>query len=109
MRVKNITGGTKVIFGRAYLGNYEYDVSEDLRDIFIRNGFEILGEEVAETPVEETLEESTEVSEVAPLPDFSSMTKRELQDYLTEQGVVYQRLNTKAELLSLALGESEEE
>jgi len=109
MRVKNITGGTKVIFGRAYLGNYEYDVSEDLRDIFIRNGFEILGEEVAETPVEETLEESTEVSEVAPLPDFSSMTKRELQDYLTEQGVVYQRLSTKAELLSLCLSESEEE
>ena len=109
MRVKNTTGGTKVIFGKAYLGNYEYDVSEDLRDVFLRNGFEILGEEVAETPVEETLEESTEVDEVAPLPDFSSMTKKELQTYLTEQGVVYLRQNTKAELLSLALGESEEE
>jgi len=109
MRIKNITGGTKVIFGRAYLGNYEYDVSEDLRDIFIRNGFEILGEEVAETPVEETLEESTEVDEVAPLPDFSSMTKRELQAYLTEQGVSFELRNTKAQLLSLCLSESEEE
>ena len=45
MRVKNITGGTKVVFGRAYLGNYEYEVSEEMRDIFIRNGFEILEEE----------------------------------------------------------------
>ena len=109
MRVKNITGGTKVIFGRAYLGNYEYDVSEDLRDIFLRNGFEILGEEVAETPVEETLEESTEVDEVAPLPDFSSMTKRELQTYLTEQGIGFELKNTKAQLLALCESESEEE
>jgi len=109
MRVKNITGGTKVIFGRAYLGNYEYDVSEDLRDIFLRNGFEILGEEEVETPTEETLESSVEVDDTSSSPDFSSMTKRELQAYLTEQGIGFELKNTKAELLALCESESEEE
>lgn len=108
MRVKNITGGTKVILGRAYLGNKEYDVSEDLRSIFVKNGFEILEEERVETPVEETLAEP-EVSETLPSPDFSSMTKRELQTYLRSQGIKYQLKDNKAALLSLCLGESEEE
>tara|TARA_R100001510_G_C7649280_1_gene206689 strand:- start:1244 stop:1570 length:327 start_codon:yes stop_codon:yes gene_type:complete len=108
MRVKNITGGTKVVLGKPYMGNYEYEVSENLRDIFIRNGFEILGEEVAETPPEETLP-LEEVDEVAPSPDFSSMTKRKLQSYLKEKGIAFEFKNTKAQLLSLCLNESEEE
>ena len=89
MRVKNITGGTKVVFGRAYLGNYEYEVSEEMRDIFIRNGFEILEEEEVETLVEEILEDSTEVDDTSSSPDFSSMNKRELQSYLRSQGISF--------------------
>ena len=107
MRVKNITGGTKVVFGRAYLGNYEYEVSEEMRDVFIRNGFEILEEEEVETLVEEILEDSTEVDDISSSPDFSSMTKRELQSYLRSQGISFAFKDSKSTLLSLC--ESEEE
>ena len=60
MRVKNTTGGTKIVLGRSYLGNQEFDADEELRGIFLRNGFTIL---------EETVEEVEEVVDVlAPMP-----------------------------------------
>ena len=64
LRVKNITGGTKTIFGSQYLGGLTYEVDERLLEFFIKNGFEILDSAETETLVEETLVEETIVEEV---------------------------------------------
>ena len=48
MKVKNTTGGTKTVLGISYLGNQEFDADEEMRGIFIRNGFTILEETVVE-------------------------------------------------------------
>ena len=59
LRVKNITGGTKTIFGSQYLGGLTYEVDERLLEFFIKNGFEILDSVEAESaPVEETVVEA---------------------------------------------------
>ena len=92
LRVKNITGGTKTIFGVQYLGGATYEVDERLLEFFIKNKFE-------ETVVEEV--DETEVL------DFSSMTKRELQAWLKEQGISYKFSDNKATLLGLTVTEEE--
>ena len=103
MKVKNTTGGTKIVLGRSYLGNQEFDADEEMRGIFIRNGFTILEETVVEE-VEEIVEENDET--VSPLPDLDSMTKRELQAHLRSLGISYKMSQSKANLLDLL---SEEE
>ena len=102
MRVKNTTGGTKIVLGKSYLGNQEFDADEELRGIFLRNNFTILDEIVEE--VEEIVEENDET--VSPLPDLDSMTKRELQAHLRSLGISYKMSQSKANLLDLL---SEEE
>ena len=98
MKVKNTTGGTKIVLGRSYLGNQEFDADEEMRGIFIRNGFTILEETVVEE-VEEIVEENDET--VSPLPDLDSMTKRELQAHLRSLGISYKMSQSKANLLDL--------
>jgi hypothetical protein len=99
LRVKNITGGTKTIFGSQYLGGLTYEVDERLLEFFIKNGFEILDSvETESTLVEETIVEEVNETEVL---DFSSMTKRELQAWLKEQGIPFKLSDNKASLLSL--------
>ena len=98
MKVKNTTGGTKVVLGMSYLGNQEFDADEEMRGIFIRNGFTILEETVVEE-VEEIVEENDET--VSPLPDLDSMTKRELQAHLRSLGISYKMSQSKANLLDL--------
>lgn len=115
LRVKNITGGTKTIFGSQYLGGLTYEVDERLLEFFIKNGFEILDSvETEETLVEETLVEEPVVEETVveevdetEVLDFSSMTKRELQAWLKEQGISYKLSDSKASLLSLTVTEEE--
>jgi hypothetical protein len=105
LRVKNITGGTKTIFGSQYLGGLTYEVDERLLEFFIKNGFEILDSvEAEETLVEETVVEEVDETEVL---DFSSMTKRELQAWLKEQGISYKFSDNKATLLGLTVIEEE--
>jgi len=105
LRVKNITGGTKTIFGVQYLGGATYEVDERLLEFFIKNGFEILDSvEAEETLVEETVVEEVDETEVL---DFSSMTKRELQAWLKEQGISYKFSDNKATLLGLTVIEEE--
>ena len=99
LRVKNITGGSKVIFGSQYLGGLTYEVDERLLEFFIKNGFEILDSvETESTLVEETVVEEVNETEVL---DFSSMTKRELQAWLKEQGIPFKLSDNKASLLGL--------
>ena len=98
MKVKNTTGGTKIVLGRSYLGNQEFDADEEMRGIFIRNGFTILEETVVEE-VEEIVEENDET--VSPLPDLDSLTKRELQAHLRSLGISYKMSQSKANLLDL--------
>ena len=100
MRVKNTTGGTKIVLGRSYLGNQEFDADEELRGIFLRNGFTILEETVEE--VEEEVSDET----ASPLPDLDSMTKRELQTHLRSLGIPFKLSQNKSSLVSLL---SEEE
>ena len=109
LRVKNITGGTKTIFGSQYLGGLTYEVDERLLEFFIKNGFEILDSAETETLVEETIVEETIVEEVseADVLDFSSMTKRDLQAWLKEQGISYKLSDSKAALLGLTVLEEE--
>ena len=105
LRVKNITGGTKTIFGSQYLGGLTYEVDERLLEFFIKNGFEILDSvEAEETLVEETVVEEVDETEVL---DFSSMTKRELQAWLKDQGISYKFSDNKATLLGLTVIEEE--
>ncbi len=105
LRVKNITGGTKTIFGTQYLGGLTYEVDERLLEFFIKNRFEILDSvETEETLVEETVVEEVDETEVL---DFSSMTKRELQAWLKEQGISYKFSDNKATLLGLTVTEEE--
>ena len=105
LRVKNITGGTKTIFGTQYLGGLTYEVDERLLEFFIKNRFEILDSvETEETLVEETVVEEVDETEVL---DFSSMTKRELQAWLKEQGISYKFSDNKAALLGLTVTEEE--
>ena len=103
MRVKNTTGGTKIVLGRAFLGNQEFDADEELRGIFLRNGFTILEETVEE--VEEVVEEVSDDT-ASPLPDLDSMTKRELQAHLRSLGIPFKLSQNKSDLVSLL---SEEE
>ena len=102
MRVKNTTGGTKIVLGKSYLGNQEFDADEELRGIFLRNNFTILDEIVEE--VEEIVEENDET--VSPLPDLDSMTKRELQAHLRSLGIPFKLSQNKSDLVGLL---SEEE
>jgi hypothetical protein len=105
LRVKNITGGTKTVFGVQYLGGATYEVDERLLEFFIKNGFEILDSvEAEETLVEETVVEEVDETEVL---DFSSLTKRELQAWLKEQGISYKLSDSKATLLGLTVIEEE--
>lgn len=105
LRVKNITGGTKTIFGVQYLGGATYEVDERLLEFFIKNKFEILDSVEAESaPVEETVVEEVDETEVL---DFSSMTKREIQAWLKEQGISYKLSDSKATLLGLTVTEEE--
>lgn len=105
LRVKNITGGTKTIFGVQYLGGATYEVDERLLEFFIKNKFEILDSvETESAPVEETVVEEVDETEVL---DFSSMTKRELQAWLKEQGISYKFSDNKATLLGLTVTEEE--
>ena len=105
LRVKNITGGTKTIFGSQYLGGLTYEVDERLLEFFIKNGFEILDSvETEETLVEETVVDEVDETEVL---DFSSMTKRELQVWLKEQDIPFKLSDSKASLLGLTVTEEE--
>ena len=105
LRVKNITGGTKTIFGTQYLGGLSYEVDERLLEFFIKNRFEILDSVETESAlVEETVVEEVNETEVL---DFSSMTKRELQAWLKEQGISYKFSDNKATLLGLTVTEEE--
>ena len=105
LRVKNITGGTKTIFGVQYLGGCTYEVDERLLEFFVKNKFEILDSVEAESaPVEETVVEEVDETEVL---DFSSMTKRELQVWLKEQDIPFKLSDNKASLLGLTVTEEE--
>jgi hypothetical protein len=110
VRVKNTTGGTKTILGSQYLGGLTYEVDDRLLEFFIKNRFEILDSvETESAPVEETLVEETVTEEVdeTEVLDFSSMTKREIQVWLREQGISYKLSDNKAALLSLTVLEEE--
>ena len=60
--------------------------------------------EAESAPVEETVVEEVDETEVL---DFSSMTKRELQAWLKEQGISYKFSDNKATLLGLTVTEEE--
>lgn len=115
VRVKNTTGGTKIILGSQYLGGLTYEIDDRLLEFFIKNRFEILDSvETETTPVEETLVEETIVEEIVveevdetEVLDFSSMTKREIQVWLREQGISYKLSDNKASLLGLTVLEEE--
>ena len=105
VRVKNTTGGTKVIFGIAYLGGQTIESDDFINYIFINNRFEVFdSEETEPAVVEETVVEEVNDSEVQ---DLSSMTKREIQVWLKEQGIPYKLSDNKAALLGLSVLEEE--
>jgi len=94
-----------MIFGTQYLGGLTYEVDERLLEFFIKNRFEILDSVEAEPAlVEETIVEEASETEVL---DFSSMTKRELQTWLKEQGIPFKFSDNKASLLGLTVLEEE--
>ena len=103
--VKNTTGGTKTVLGSQYLGGLTYEVDDRLLEFFIKNRFEILDSvETESAPVEETVVEEVDETEVL---DFSSMTKREIQVWLKEQGISYKLSDNKSALLGLTTLEEE--
>jgi len=104
VRMINKSGGTREVMGRRYGGNREYDIPERHVDVFLRNRFELVSEGEESAPV---VEETAVVEDSPSEPSLEDMTKKELQSYLNGLGISFKLTDTKAALLSLAVGEEE--
>ena len=99
-------GPTVSTLGLLFQRGYWYEVSDDVANAILSKSanFERKQEGGSPPPVstsEEVVEEET--------VDYSSMTKRQLQDYLTSLAVPFRKLDNKAKLLEIVLSLDEEE
>ena len=107
-------GPTVSTLGLLFQRGYWYEVSDDVANAILSKSANFerkqeggspppvsTSEEVVEEVVEELVEEET--------VDYSSMTKRQLQDYLTSLAVPFRKLDNKSKLLEIVLSLDEEE
>ena len=100
-------GPTVSTLGLLFQRGYWYEVSDDVANAILSKSANFEKEAgwgfapPVSTSVEEVVEEKT--------LDYSSMTKRQLQDYLTSLAVPFRKLDNKAKLLEIVLSLDEEE
>ena len=103
-------GPTVSTLGLLFQRGYWYEVSDDVANAILSKSanFEKKQDGGSPPPVstsEEVVEEVVEEETI----DYSSMTKRQLQDYLTSLAVPFRKLDTKSKLLEIVLSLDEEE
>jgi len=99
-------GPTVSTLGLLFQRGYWYEVSDDVAKAILSKSanFERKQEGGSPPPVSTSVEEVEEET-----LDYSSMTKRQLQDYLTSLAVPFKKLDNKAKLLEIVLSLDEEE
>ena len=105
-------GPTVSTLGKLFQRGYWYEVSDDVAKAILGKSANFERKQEGGSPppvstleVEEVVEEVVEEKTV----DYSSMTKRQLQDYLTSLAVPFRKLDNKAKLLEIVLSLDEEE
>jgi len=103
-------GPTVSTLGLLFQRGYWYEVSDDVANAILGKSanFERKQEGGSPPPVSTSEEVIEEVVEEETL-DFTSMTKKELQGYLTSLGIPFKKLDNKTKLLDLVLSLDEEE
>ena len=107
VKIRN-NGPTTSTLGLLFQRGFWYEVSDDVAKAITSKSanFELEQDGGSPPPVLPSLEEVTEEVETL---DINSMTKKELQEYLTSLGVPFRKLDNKSKLLDLALSLDEEE
>ena len=102
VQIRN-NGPTVSTLGLLFQRGYWYEVSDDVANAICGKSanFEKKQDGGSPPPVSTSVEEET--------LDYSSMTKRQLQDYLTSLAVPFKKLDNKAKLLEIVLSLDEEE
>lgn len=100
-------GPTTTTFGKLFQRGYWYDIADDMANAIVNKSanFELKQDGGSPPPVSTLVEEVVEEESL----DFNSMTKKELQAYLTSLAVPFRKLDSKATLLDLVLSLDEEE
>ena len=100
-------GPTVSTLGLLFQRGYWYEVSDDVAKAILSKSanFEKKQEGGSPPPVSTLVEEVVEEETL----NYSSMTKRQLQDYLTSLAVPFKKLDNKAKLLEIVLSLDEEE
>ena len=100
-------GPTVTTFGKLFQRGYWYDIADDMANAIVNKSanFELKQEGGTPPPVSTLVEEVVEEESL----DFNSMTKKELQAYLTSLAIPFRKLDSKATLLDLVLSLDEEE
>tara|TARA_A100001201_G_scaffold8606_1_gene13058 strand:+ start:265 stop:600 length:336 start_codon:yes stop_codon:yes gene_type:complete len=104
-------GPTVSTLGLLFQRGYWYEVSDDVANAILSKSanFEKKQEGGSPPPVSTSEEEVAEKIVEEETVDYSSMTKRQLQDYLTSLAVPFRKLDTKSKLLEIVLSLDEEE
>ena len=100
-------GPTVTTFGKLFQRGYWYEIADDMANAIVNKSanFELKQDGGSPPPVSTLVEEVVEEESL----DFNSMTKKELQAYLTSLAVPFRKLDSKATLLDLVLSLDEEE
>ena len=100
-------GPTTTTFGKLFQRGYWYEIADDMANAIVNKSanFELKQDGGSPPPVSTLVEEVVEEESL----DFNSMTKKELQAYLTSLAVPFRKLDSKATLLDLVLSLDEEE
>ena len=106
VKIRN-NGPTVTTFGKLFQRGYWYDIADDMANAIVNKSanFELKQEGGTPPPVSTLVEEVVEEESL----DFNSMTKKELQAYLTSLAIPFRKLDSKATLLDLVLSLDEEE
>ena len=108
-------GPTVSTLGLLFQRGYWYEVSDDVANAILSKSANFEKKQDGGSPppvstsVEEVVEEIVEEVVEEETVDYSSMTKRQLQDYLTSLAVPFRKLDTKSKLLEIVLSLDEEE
>tara|TARA_Y100000004_G_scaffold190327_1_gene247301 strand:- start:601 stop:936 length:336 start_codon:yes stop_codon:yes gene_type:complete len=104
-------GPTTTTFGKLFQRGFWYDIADDMANAIVSKSanFELKQDGGSPPPVSTLVEEVVEEVVEEESLDFNSMTKKELQAYLTSLAVPFRKLDSKATLLDLVLSLDEEE
>ena len=111
VKIRN-NGPTMTTLGLLFQRGYWYEVSDGVAKRITSKSanFELEQEEGSPSPVLTSLEEEIiEVVAEEVTVDIGSMTKKQLQEYLSSLGITFKKLDSKTKLQDLAFSLDEEE